>query len=186
MAFSEGTLGRFAGEISGLGRPASIRELRNESGPSVFITAEWAPGLPVVRQKPRCSHEAIQAFNELGGAEVYTFPYLALIRAALRDGEVSSAKKLLDIAVSQDRAELEELTRLRQLLGPAKVRRSSIKGVDRAPEFRWLTVHGAKYEGQWVAVSGDHLVAHAQRLKDLLSELKAHPLERQPLIHKIS
>jgi hypothetical protein len=108
-----------------------------------------------------------------------------LIRASLREGNINAAKKLLTLALDRGGEDLDELHRLQQLLGPARVRRSSVKGVDRAPEFSWLKAHGAEHRGQWVAVSGNQLVAHAGRLKDLLAEIEGLELSRRPLIHKL-
>jgi len=67
----------------------------------------------------------------------------------------------------------------------SRVKRSSKKDVDRSPEFRWLAAHGEEYRGQWVAISGDQLVAHSDSLKALLEDLKTRTFVRKPLLHKL-
>lgn len=58
--------------------------------------------------------------------------------------------------------------------------------VDRTPEFRWLDAHGPEYKGEWVAVLGDRLIAHAARLKDLDARLdEQQPMRISPLVVRI-
>jgi hypothetical protein len=68
---------------------------------------------------------------------------------------------------------------------PPRIKRSSRKDVDRSPEFRWLKEQGSRYLGQWVALSGETLVAHSSALKGLLAKLEGKELNRTPLIHRI-
>jgi hypothetical protein len=68
---------------------------------------------------------------------------------------------------------------------PPRVKRSPRKDVDRSPEFRWLKEQGSRYLGQWVALSGETLVAHSSTLKELLAKLEGKEFERTPLIHRI-
>lgn len=68
---------------------------------------------------------------------------------------------------------------------PPRITKSPAKDVDRTPEFRWLRQKGQDYLGEWVALSGDELVAHSKTLKELLAELEKKNLTRKPLIHKV-
>ena len=68
---------------------------------------------------------------------------------------------------------------------PPRVKRSTRKDVDRGPEFRWLKEQGHSYLGQWVALSGETLVAYSSTLKELLAKLEGKELKRTPLIHRI-
>ena len=38
---------------------------------------------------------------------------------------------------------------------------------DRTKEHEWLHQHGDEYAGQWVALDGDTLISHGQRLKEV-------------------
>lgn len=70
-------------------------------------------------------------------------------------------------------------------MAPPRITKSSARDVDRTPEFRWLRQHGQDYLGEWVALSGEDLVAHSKTLKELLAELETKDLPRKPLIHKV-
>jgi hypothetical protein len=91
------------------------------------------------------------------------------------------ARRILGIAgefIPQD-------SKVRELLAPPRVRRSSERGVDRSPEFRWLKANAEAYRGKWVALAEERLIACADSLRDLLSQLASISTERKPLIHRI-
>lgn len=75
--------------------------------------------------------------------------------------------------------------KLREVLAPAKVRKSDVRDVDRSQEFRWLKTHAAEHQGQWVALLGENLVASAEILRELLAQLDELQLDGKPLIHHL-
>ncbi|MFY9826516.1 MAG: hypothetical protein WAM82_34455 [Thermoanaerobaculia bacterium] len=103
------------------------------------------------------------------------------IRSLVEEGQIYEAKKLLETAGELVPAE----SKIREILSPPRVRRSDERDVDRSPEFRWLKTHGANYEGKWVALVEENLVASSDSLRDLLSKLDLLRFERQPLIHHL-
>jgi hypothetical protein len=58
--------------------------------------------------------------------------------------------------------------------------------VDRKDEYRWLAIHGPAFRGQWVAVAGESLLAHAGSLQGLVEALKAGEHDRTPLVCRIA
>jgi hypothetical protein len=75
--------------------------------------------------------------------------------------------------------------KLREVLAPTRVRVVDQRDSDRSADFAWLRANGARYQGQWVALSGGRLAAAAPSLKELDAQLKAHPDITNPLVHRI-
>jgi hypothetical protein len=104
------------------------------------------------------------------------------IRSLLTEGRIWEAQELLKSA--GDCAPID--SKLREVLAPARVLgRSKAEGVDRGAEFHWLKTKAAKYQGKWVALVGENLVASTDTLKELLARLQDLRLEREPLIHHL-
>lgn len=114
--------------------------------------------------------------QEVDGREIE-----ARIRSLLMEGRILEAKSLLQTA--GDLVPVE--SKLREVLSPARVTRSARTDVDRSPEFGWLNRHEAEYQGKWVALVGEDLVASSDTLKELLAELAQQRFERKPLIHHL-
>ncbi len=75
--------------------------------------------------------------------------------------------------------------KLRDVLGPARVRKSAIKDFDRSAEFHWLKTNWEAYQGKWVALLGEDLLASTDTLQELRVRLaELHP-KRRPLIHHL-
>ena len=103
------------------------------------------------------------------------------IRSLVEEGRILEARDLL-AAVGPD-APIDP--HLRTVLSPPKARKSDEQDVDRSPEFRWLKEHWAEYDGKWVALVGENLVASCNTLKELLARLDCLQFEREPLIHHL-
>ena len=105
------------------------------------------------------------------------------ISSLIREGRIREAKELLESSGDLVPAE----SKIREILAPARVRKSDKRDVDRTPEFRWLKEHWDEHQGQWVALVGESLVASSDTFKGLLTQLE--PLrsgfERKPLIHHL-
>jgi len=105
------------------------------------------------------------------------------VSSLIREGRIREAKDLLESAGDLVPAE----SKIREVLAPARVKKSDKRDVDRSPEFRWLKEHWDEHQGQWVALVGENLVASSDTFKGLLAQLE--PLrpgfERRPLIHHL-
>jgi len=57
---------------------------------------------------------------------------------------------------------------------------------DLQKNYDWLKTNALDYAGQWVALDSGQLVAQANTLKELLSQITVkRDLSNRPLIHKI-
>lgn len=111
--------------------------------------------------------------------------YVARIRELAGTDRVGGARRVLQEAL-QRFPDDPALARWRELLSPARVIGIvPSSGLNRDAELRWLDIHGPAYRGQWVAVLGDRLIGHADRLQDLVAQIDKQPLERNPLFHRI-
>lgn len=119
--------------------------------------------------------------NVAQGAEVLPLPYLALLRSLIEQGRILDARNLLEVAGEA----IPRDSKVRQVLASPRIRKNSVLGVDRSPEFRWLKTNADVYRGRWVALDGESLIASSDSLKELLAQLRAHPSQRRPLIHRI-
>jgi len=103
------------------------------------------------------------------------------IRSLVEEGRILDARDLLKTAGDQVPAGSD----LRRILGPPRVSKSDLLDVDRSPEFRWLKKHAHEYQGQWVALLGENLVASSEALKELLARLDELHLDGKPLLHHL-
>ena len=103
------------------------------------------------------------------------------IRSLVEEGRILDARDLLKTAGDQVPAGSD----LRRILGPPRVSKSDLLDVDRSPEFRWLKKHAHEYQGKWVALVEENLVASSTTLKELLAVLDRFQFERQPLVHHL-
>jgi len=119
--------------------------------------------------KPRYSreHEGLSLEEQIG--------------SLLAEGRISEAQNLFNTSGDLLPAD----SKLREVLSPPRIRLSDYKDVDRTPEFRWINTHADEYQGQWVALVGETLVASSDSLKELLAQLRALRCERRPLIHHL-
>lgn len=111
-------------------------------------------------------------------------PDVRRIRELVAQERLLEARELLEKALLDDR-DNPELQRLQVVLAPPEVTRIDLKDQDRTKELQWIATHGKEYRGQWIAVLGDSLVAHAPSLKELRVDLEKLPDNRTPLIHRI-
>jgi len=89
------------------------------------------------------------------------------IRLLVEEGQIREAQELLRSAGDRVPAG----SKMREILGPARARKSPVKGVDRSAEFHWLKTKAAEHPGKWVALVGENLVASSDTLKELLAQL---------------
>lgn len=103
------------------------------------------------------------------------------IESLVREGRIAEAQDLLELSGDLVPAE----SQIRKLLGPPRVKRSTVLDVDRSPEYQWLRAHGDLNRGKWVALVGSRLVACSDTFKELLAQLAPLQFERKPLIHHL-
>ena|SRR5215210_2436547 len=114
-----------------------------------------------------------------------TRTYRERIRELVEQDRVGAARALLTEALERGDSG-EDLSLWREILAPAKVRKSSKeRDFDRTPEIHWLTQHGRKYRGQWVALLGEELLAHSPSLNAVVVALEKNKPKRRPLLHYI-
>jgi Family of unknown function (DUF5678) len=111
-------------------------------------------------------------------------PYVPRIREHLENARLKAARELLAEALSAGSRE-PGLDWLSKLLAPPRQTVSPVKDVDRSAEFRWLAKHGEEYKGQWVAMLGEGLLAHAPTLDELIARLKTVPHKGHALLHHV-
>jgi hypothetical protein len=105
------------------------------------------------------------------------------IRNLLAEGQIWQAQELLK-SVGGDQAPVDP--KLREVLGPARVLgRSPARDYDRSAEFHWLKTKSEEYQGKWVALIGETLVASSDDLQELLAHLAELRLGDRPLIHHL-
>jgi len=103
------------------------------------------------------------------------------IRSLLAEGQIWEAQKLFNTSGDLLPAD----SKLREILSPPRITLSDERDVDRTPEYNWINTQADAYQGKWVALVGESLVASSDTLKELLSELRSRHFERQPLIHHL-
>lgn len=104
------------------------------------------------------------------------------ILSLLAEGQIREAQELLESAGDRLPAD----SKLREVLGPARVLgRSPARDFDRSAEFRWLKKNWEAYEGKWVALVEEDLVASTDTLQELRARLAELRLKREPLIHHL-
>lgn len=111
--------------------------------------------------------------------------YAEKIRLLIEADLVAGARKLLAEALEKGHPG-EDLSYWREVLAPAKmIGPVKEKDPDRASEFEWLKAHGTEYQGEWVALCEDRLLAHSRDLEEVLSRVKGMNPSRRPLLHYI-
>jgi hypothetical protein len=101
------------------------------------------------------------------------------IRSLLAEGQIWEAQKLFNASGDLLPAD----SKLREILSPPRITLSDERDVDRTPEYNWINTQADAYQGKWVALVGEDLVASSDSLKELLAKLDQLRFEREPLIH---
>jgi len=105
------------------------------------------------------------------------------VRALLESGQVRAAASIAGWASSK-RPDSERLCRWDSLLNPPPPRTAGpASGRSRRPEHAWLRRHAAGYQGQWVALTGDRLVAAGPDLSEVRSRVRSAGCAEGVLLH---
>ena len=78
-----------------------------------------------------------------------------------------------------------ELEKLSRLLASPKSRWGPATEFDRSAELHWLAEHGRSFAGEWVAVLGDRLLAHAPTFAELRVQLNEVERDAPAILHYI-
>ena len=109
--------------------------------------------------------------------------YVDRIREHVEREEVGAARRLVAEALREGSTE-PGLANWEKLLAPGKVLGfSPATGSDLRAEIRCLDEHAKEYRGQWVAVLGEKILAHAETLEELRTKLAELALPGRPLVH---
>jgi hypothetical protein len=109
--------------------------------------------------------------------------YVDRIREHVERDEVAAARRLVAEALREGSTE-PGLAHWAEVLAPAKVLGSHpATGSDLEAEIRCLNEHAGDYKGQWVAVLGEKLLAHAETLDELRKQITQLALPTRPLVH---
>jgi len=111
--------------------------------------------------------------------------YSQRIRELVEADKVEGARRLLAEALKEDQG--EDLSGWQRVLAKGKPIRvgGGDLDFDRTPEVTWIREKSAPYQGQWVALLGDKLLAHSKSLDEVVSILKEHKPPRRPMLHYV-
>lgn len=101
-------------------------------------------------------------------------PVMVLERAKALLGEhnVQEATRVLESGASQFPDDLRIYNLLHVISPNGNVRKVNAVVKSRQEEVSWIKIHGRKYRGRWVALTGRNLIAASPTLKELLQQTK--------------
>lgn len=112
-----------------------------------------------------------------------TNSYVDRIREHVERDEVGAARRVLAEAL-RDGASEPGLENWAEILAPAKILGFSPPAeTDLSAELGWFKQHGKEYRGEWVAVLGTELLAHARTYEELRAQLDRLKPARSPFAH---
>lgn len=110
--------------------------------------------------------------------------YEARIRKLVEEDRVGGARRLVEEALREHPGD-PELLRWQELLAPAFVYGRRPVEFEGTAEHGWLAANAADYKGEWVAVLGEELLAHAPTQRELIAKLKKLAYRELPVIEHI-
>jgi hypothetical protein len=111
-------------------------------------------------------------------------PFAIAVRRLVDSERLKAARTMLE-TVPANLLNDSLILRLRRVLAPPIVSRTTKTDVDREPEYDWLRTEGHNYRGQWVALLGRRLLAVAPTLRELRASIRMIPLAHPPLIQRV-
>jgi hypothetical protein len=123
--------------------------------------------------------KAAQVVREDVGSE-----YESQIRRLVEEDRVGAARKLVEEALRQSPND-PALLGWKEILAPGRVFGRLPVSLGGTAEQRWFAAQAKQYSGQWVAVLGEELLAHAPTLQELSAKLKQHAPKNLPVIRHI-
>jgi hypothetical protein len=123
--------------------------------------------------------KAAQVVREDASSEVES-----RIRKLVEEDRVGGARKLVEEALRQSPND-PVLLSWKEILAPGRVFGRMPVSLEGTAEQRWFAAQAKQYSGQWVAVLGEELLAHAPTLQELSAKLKKRAPKNLPVIHHI-
>ena len=102
---------------------------------------------------------------------IQPFVFLENARRLLNSQRIQDARDTLQRGADLHPND-KKIAHLLRAISPGRV--TNVKGTapNRSREVAWIRRHGDKYQGQWIAINGDNLLATAKSLNTLLEKLK--------------
>lgn len=110
--------------------------------------------------------------------------YESQIQKLVEEDRVAAARKLVEEALRTSPND-PTLLSWKEILAPGRVFGRRPVNLEDAAEHQWFTSHAGHYRGQWVAVLGEELLAHAPTLQELSTKLKKLAPRSLPVVHHI-
>ncbi len=107
-------------------------------------------------------------------------PMATVIWSLVERQQVGAARQLLSSL-----PDALEYRKLRALLQRPRTRSAPRRDRERSADFRWLREHGRDYVGRWVALADGNLLAEADSLHALRSQLRQSAPQARALIHLV-
>lgn len=79
------------------------------------------------------------------------------------------------------------LEQANEVLNPTRVTVTPARdrGFDRRKEYDWLHQNRKEYQGRWIVLLEDQLLACADSFEDAVGQVRSHDLEARPLVHHV-
>lgn len=79
------------------------------------------------------------------------------------------------------------LAQANKVLNPSKVttRPARDPGIDRGKEYDWLRQNREEYQGKWVVLLEDELIACADSFEEVVRVARSRDLKARPLVHHV-
>jgi len=107
------------------------------------------------------------------------------VRQLLGEGQLQEARKLIVDALRIHPTHAE-LLKLQQVVAPGRVIHQPGRYPNRTAELDWIARHRSQYQGKWVALVGQEVVALEDDAKALLNKLQQQHLTETPLVHHLT
>ncbi len=192
IADALGGLSEFTGQMELSSATAgSLGEALRTMSRSWATFAEAAHSPPQIDRMVEQVKLALGTFADLCSAAKGSFPSsVAFAEGAERqigqlveEGHVRKARELLQHALAVY-PESVGLKGWQKVLARPTVRRvKEARARSRRTEYEWLKQHACEYEGEWVALNGDNLIAAAPKLADVMRRARASGEAADALFH---
>src|SRR5437763_3083795 len=94
------------------------------------------------------------------------------------NNEQAILEKLRELPPEKQQEVLDFVEFLRQKNLSKREQNGAQKGlIDRSRELNWLNENREKYEGEWVALDGDHLLSHGMNAREVYEQARKSGVE---------
>lgn len=110
--------------------------------------------------------------------------YESRIQKLVEEDRVGGARKLVEEALRESPDD-PTLLSWKEVLAPGRVFGRRPVNLEGTAEQGWFATQAGQHKGQWVAVLGEELLAHAPTLQELSTKLKKLAPKSLPVVHHI-